>query len=816
MKLSYNWLKEYIDFDLDPVKTAEILTDIGLEVEGTEHFESVRGGLEGVIIGEVKRAVPHPDADKLILTTVDIGQSELLQIVCGAPNVREGQKVPVAVEGTTLYMGKEEIKIKKTKIRGQFSEGMICAEDELGLGTDHEGIMVLDDKIPIGTPARDYFDVYTDIIFDIGLTPNRIDGASHYGAARDLAAFLNFHLKASLHKPDVSDFKPHNRDYPVEVIIENDEACPRYTGLTISGVQVKESPMWLQNRLRSIGLNPINNIVDITNFVLFETGQPLHAFDADKIKGKKVIVKTLDAGSLFTTLDEVQRELSGKDLMICNEEEGMCIAGVFGGLESGVSSNTSNIFLESAYFNPGYIRKTAKRFGLNTDASFRFERGADPEMTVYALKRAALIITEIAGGKISSDIVDVYPRVFEPAIVRINYNHIERLIGKYLKPEVIKPILTLLEIKIVEEMEDGLLLEVPLYRVDVTREADVIEEILRIYGYNNIEIHDEVKSTLSYFKKPDKEKINNMIADLLSNNSFNEIMVNSLTPSSYYKERKDYPPERLVRLQNPLSSDLNSLRQSMIFGGLDTISYNINRKNPDLKLYEFGNCYFFDKKASGDELLSPYTENERLALYITGRQHEQSWNAQEKQTSFYYLKAFVENILERLGFNIDKLTIEKADAELYSDGVVYSMNDHHIVDFGVIHRKLLTQFEIEQDVFFADFHWNNVLKIIEHHKITYAELPKFPEVKRDLALLLDKNIRYKQVKEVALQTEKNILKQVSLFDVFEDEKIGKGKKSYAVSFILQDKKRTLTDKQIEQVMSRLIKAFETKLGAKIR
>jgi len=539
MKLSYNWLKEYIDFDLDPVKTAEILTDIGLEVEGIEQFESVRGGLEGVVIGEVKRAIPHPGADKLILTSVDIGQPGLLQIVCGAPNVREGQKVPVAVAGTTLYMGGEEVKIKKTKIRGEVSEGMICAEDELGLGTDHEGIMVLDEKIPVGTPARDYFEVYTDVIYDIGLTPNRIDGASHYGAARDLAAFLTFHQTASLHKPNVSAFKPHNRNYPVEVIIEDEEACPRYTGVTISGVQVKESPIWLQNRLRSIGLHPINNIVDITNFVLFEMGQPLHAFDADRIKGKKVIVRTLDEGSLFITLDEVQRELTEKDLMICNEEEGMCIAGVFGGLDSGVSTGTKHVFLESAYFNPGSIRKTAKRFGLNTDASFRFERGADPEMTIYALKRAALLITEIAGGSISSDIVDVYPRVFEPSTVRVYYNNIERLIGKRLKPEVVKPILALLEIKIMEELNDGLLLQVPLYRVDVTREADVIEEILRIYGYNNIEIRDEVKSTLSYFKKPDKEKINNMIADLLSHNGFNEIMANSLTPSSYYRRTRN-------------------------------------------------------------------------------------------------------------------------------------------------------------------------------------------------------------------------------------------------------------------------------------
>lgn len=816
MKLSYNWLKEYIDLDLDPVKTAEILTDIGLEVEGMEQFESIRGGLKGVVIGEVKRAVPHPDADKLILTLVDVGQPELLQIVCGAPNVREGQKVPVAMAGTTLYMGDKEINISKTKIRGEFSEGMICAEDELGLGTEHEGIMVLDEKIPVGTQARDYFEVHTDVVFDIGLTPNRIDGASHYGAARDLAAFLGFHGTTRLHLPDVSAFKPKNRDYPVEVVIENEKACPRYTGVTISGIQVKESPLWLQNRLRSIGLNPINNIVDITNFVLFETGQPLHAFDADKINGKKVIVKTLDEGTLFTTLDEVQRELSGEDLMICNEEKGMCIAGVFGGIDSGVTDKTRTVFLESAYFDPGSIRKTAKRFGLNTDASFRFERGADPEITIYALKRAALLITEIAGGKISSDIVDAYPNVFKPSRVQIYYKNLERLVGKKLDPEDVKTILSLLEIKILEESQEGLMVQVPLFRVDVTREADVIEEILRIYGYNNIEIRDEVKSTLSYFKKPDKEKVNNMIADLLTYNGFTEIMVNSLTPSAYYKERNDYPPKRLVMLQNPLSSDLNSLRQSMIFGGLETISYNMNRKNPDLKLYEFGKCYFFDKTESQNDPLDPYTENEHLTIYITGRKNETSWHVQDEQTSFFYLKTFVENILERLGFNLDVLDMEQVEADLFAEGVNYSIKGDPLVDFGIINRKLLAQFEIEQDVFYADFQWDSVLRRIEHHGITFTELPKFPEVKRDLALLVDKKIEYRQIKKIALQTEKHILKKVSLFDVFEDDKIGRGKKSYAVSFVLQDEKRTLTEKQIEQVMSRIIKAFESKLGAKIR
>ena len=816
MKISYHWLKEYLDFDLDPAKTAEILTDIGLEVEGSEQFESVRGGLEGIIIGEVKSAVKHPNADKLILTTVDVGQPENLQIVCGAPNVKAGQKVPVAVVGTTIYIGEEEVKIKRSRIRGVESEGMICAEDELGLGTDHKGIMVLDKKVPVGTPARDYFQVYTDVIFDIGLTPNRIDGASHFGAARDLAAYLNFHHKATLHKPDISNFTQDSKDYPIQVIVENEEACPRYTGITISGIQIGDSPIWLQNRLISIGLHPINNIVDITNFVLFEMGQPLHAFDADKITGKKIIVKTLDEGSLFVTLDEIQRELSCEDLMICNEEEGMCIAGVFGGVKSGVTRETKNIFLESAYFDPGFIRKTARRFGLNTDASFRFERGVDPEMTIHALKRAALLIKEIAGGKVSSEIVDVYPRTFKPATVKMSYTNLERLVGNKLEPEIIKPILNHLDFEILEEKSDELLLQVPLYRVDVTREADVIEEILRIYGYNNVEIQDEVKSTLSYIDKPDKEKVTNMIADLLTNNGFNEIMVNSLTKSSFYKRRIDYPSDHSVMIHNPLSSDLNSMRQSMIFGGLETISYNINRKNPDLRFYEFGNCYSYDKKTTQRDPLDPYTEEEHLAIYITGRKYVKSWNSAEELTSFYYIKSYVENILERLGFNSDRFVMNSSDTDIFSDGVTYLLNGKQLVEFGIISKKLLTSFEIEQDVFYADFHWNRLIQMIKTHSITYTELPKFPEVKRDLALLIDKNIQYSQIKELALKTEKHILKKVHLFDVFEDEKIGRDKKSYAVSFTLQDERSTLTDKQIEQVMSRLIKAFENNLGAKIR
>ncbi|UCG28700.1 MAG: phenylalanine--tRNA ligase subunit beta [Bacteroidales bacterium] len=816
MKISYAWLKEYIGLDLDPKKTADILTDIGLEVEGMEEFESVRGGLEGVVIGEVISAERHPNADKLILTTVDTGQKENLQIVCGAPNVRKGQKVPVALVGTILYIDEEPVTIKRTRIRGVFSEGMICAEDELGLGTGHEGIMVLDENATVGAPASDYFNVVKEVIFEIGLTPNRIDGASHYGVARDLAAYLKLRGDAILSLPRVEPFKPDNREHPIEVIIENKEACPRYTGVTVSGIEIKESPLWLQNRLRSIGLSPINNIVDITNFVLHETGQPLHAFDADKIRGRKIVVRTLEEGSLFVTLDEVQRELSGEDLMICDAEDGMCIAGVFGGINSGVTHDTANVFLESAYFNPAYIRNTSKRFGLNTDASFRFERGTDPEMTLYALKRAALLIKELAGGKISSDIVDVYPKKLVPVQVRVFYSSFDRLIGKKIDPKTIKSILNYLDIKILVESDKGLSLEVPLYRVDVNREADIIEEVLRIYGYNEVEISDEVKSTLSYFDKPDKEKIFNMISDFLSSNGFFEIMVNSLTPNVYYKSNTDYPEEKTVKLLHPLSNELNAMRQSMLYGGLEVISYNINRKNPDLKLYEFGNCYSFDKNRKVAKPLDRYKEQEHLALFITGRKNERSWNSTDEHTNFFSLKSFTENILERLGFDQDKIELEDSLQEQFSEGIKYIQNNKTLVELGQVNRKLLTKFEIGQEVFYADFYWTEVLSSLKNHVIQINELPKFPEVKRDLSILIDKKIRYKQIKDIALKTEKKMLKRLSLFDVYAEEKIGKDKKSYAISFILQDEKKTLTDKQIDQVMNRLAKAFEDELGAKIR
>lgn len=816
MKISYNWLKEYINLNIGSQETADILTNTGLEVEGIERCESVKGGLEGIVIGEVKSCKKHPNADKLSITTVDIGKDRLLNIVCGAPNVKAGQKVPVAIEGTTLYQGDESFKIKKTKIRGEFSEGMICAEDELGLGTSHEGIIVLDDKAKVGTPVRDYFDIETDVVFEIGLTPNRIDGASHFGAARDLAAYLNQSRKTEWSKPSVKVFRPDNTKNVIDVVIENPVACPRYAGVTVSGVDVGDSPNWLQNRLKSIGLVPINNIVDITNFVLYETGQPLHAFDADKITGKKIIVKTLKDGAIFITLDEIKRELSDEDLMICNEEEGMCIAGVFGGIDSGVTEKTKNIFLESAYFDPLYIRKTAKRHGLNTDASFRFERGADPDMTIYALKRAALLVKEIAGGKISSDIVDEYPTPIPDFKVNLMYSNLERLAGKKINSEVIKNILTSLEIKIINESEESLKLIVPAYRVDVQREADVIEEILRIYGYNNIEINEKVQSTLSYYEKPDKERVINLISDMLAGNGFNEIISNSLTPSTYYIDSSVFPSEHTVNILNPVSIDLNALRQTLLYGGLEAIAYNINHKNPNLKFYEFGNCYRFSKNHLENQPLAHYYEEEHLALFLTGYKSFPGWNSAAQSGSFFYLKSFVERILIRLGFNPDDFLKADSGLDFFAEGLQYGLNGSGIVEFGKISTGILQNFDVKQDVYYADFNWKNILFSTKPHNITFVDLPKYPEVKRDLALLLDKSIRFDQVKELARKTERKLLKSITLFDVFEDEKIGKNKKSYAVSFILQDKNKTLTDHQIDEIMTNLMRAYEKELGAQIR
>ncbi len=815
MKVSYNWIKEFLNIDLDYTKVSEILTDTGLEIGGVEEFQSIKGGLEGIVIGEVLTCEKHSNADTLSVTTVDIGNGNILPIVCGAPNVAAGQKVVVSTVGTTLYDGDEGFKIKKSKIRGEVSEGMICAEDELGLGTSHDGIMVLDSSIENGTLAKNYFKIENDIIFDIDLTPNRIDAASHYGVARDLAAYLKQNENVEFKNHSVDNFTIDNNNLPIEVIVENQEACKRYSGLTISNITVKESPDWLKNRLKSIGLTPINNIVDITNYILQEQGQPLHAFDADKISGNKVIVKMLSDKTKFTTLDEQERELSDKDLMICNDSEGMCIAGVFGGAESGVTETTKNIFLESAYFDSVYVRKTAKRHGLNTDASFRFERGTDPNNTVFALKRAAILIKELAGGEISSDIIDVYTQPVENKIVDVKYSHITRLIGKDLGNDNIKNILEGLEIKIISEQDDELKLEIPAYRVDVTREADVIEEILRIYGYNNIEISDSVKSALSYVENPDKNKIKNIISDMLSSAGFSEMMSNSLTKAKYYTDNENYKDDETVKILNPLSIDLDGMRQSLLFGGLEAISFNKNRKNKDLKLYEFGNTYFLKGENNENSQLN-YKEQSNLALFLTGNKNKVNWNLEAEPSTFFELKAYTENILLRLGFDLSKLNKMYNSKTIFAESVLYLLNNKAIVEFGVVDTKITKDFDIDDLVYYAEFDWNNLLKLSVKNKLEYKPISKYPEVKRDLALLLDKSISFEQIVKLANKSEKRILKTVSMFDYFEGEKIGKEKKSYGVSFTLQDENKTLTDKQIDKVMRSLINIFQRELGAEIR
>jgi phenylalanyl-tRNA synthetase beta chain len=817
MKISYNWIKDYLKIDLDPHKVATILTGIGLEIEGTEEWTSVKGGLEGIVIGEVLTSHKHPDADKLSVNTVNVGKAEPLNIVCGAPNVAAGQKVPVALVGAVVFKGDESLEIKKSKIRGALSEGMICAEDEIRMGTLHEGIMVLDPAAVPGTPASDYFKVEKDFIFEIGLTPNRIDSGSHFGVARDLAAYLavNEGLKSKPMFPSLDGFKPSLTKKTFEIIVENKNMCPRYTGINIFGVTIGESPEWLKNRLRAAGLNPINNVVDITNFVQYEIGQPLHAFDADMITGNKVIIKTLPEKSKFITLDGIERELSSKDLMICNEKEGMCIAGVFGGAKSGVTEKTRNIFLESAYFNPVSIRKTARRHGLHTDASFRFERGADPNITSWALRRAAMLIRDIAGGELAADLADVYPEKINNSIVDVNYKNIKRLIGKELDPSLIKTILGLLDIRILNETREGLRLEIPAYKVDVHREADVIEEILRIYGYNNVETGSHVNSTLSFISKPDRERVINLIAETLSANGFAETMCNSLTPASWFENNEDFDSRQLVRLANPLSSDLNVMRQSLLYGGLNSIAWNINRQNYDLKLYEFGNCYFL-KKRDGSKPVDNYSEKTDLDLFITGNRGKVSWNNPATPSDFYYLKSFVEMVLERVGIIPDTLAVAESTKKYYTESLSWTFNSQVVAETGKLSSKVLKQYGIDQDVFYGHIEWDLLLKMAKNHTIRYRELPKYPAVKRDLALLVNSDVKFERIRELAFRTERNILREVNLFDVYENESLGRNKKSYAVSFILQDDLKTLTDKNIEKVMGNFIRIFEKELEAQIR
>jgi phenylalanyl-tRNA synthetase beta chain len=816
MKISYNWLKEYINIDLDPDKAAEILTDIGLEIEGIEEYESIKGGFEGLVVGQVQTCEKHPNADKLSVCLVNVGETEPLHIVCGAPNVAAGQKVVVAPVGTTLYSGEESFKIKKTKLRGELSEGMICAEDEIGLGDSHEGIMVLNNDAPIGTQIKDYVDVKNekDIVFEIGLTPNRVDGASHYGVARDLAAYFSIHEPKVLTKPSVENFKTDNNNLHIPVKIENTDACKRYSGLTISNIEIKESTAWLKNRLNAIGLRPINNVVDVTNYVLHETGQPLHAFDAEKITGNEVIVKTLDAGTKFKTLDEADRVLHKDDLMICNSTEGMCLAGVFGGHNSGVTENTKNIFLECANFDPVYVRKTAKRFGLSTDSSFRFERGADPNNTVYTLKRCAMLIKELAGGEISSDVIDVYPEPIEDFEVKVSFKNIDRLIGQKIKKETIKTLLEALEMNIKSETEEEMTLLVPPYRVDVQREADIIEDILRLYGYNNIAIGSQVNSTLSYSQKPDKDQMKNLIADLLTGKGYYEMWNNSLSKHDYYEKLESYKGKKSVLIMNALSNDLNAMRQTLLFGGLEAIIHNINRKNSDLKLFEFGFTYSMDPDSKSENWEDRYHEEEHLGIFLSGNYYNKDWKVDEKKSDFYDLKAQTEHILAKLG--IKSVQIENCESDIYSQGLNYIVNDKVVATAGVVNTKILKTFDIEQDVFFGDINWHLILELLKEVETTFEELPKSHPVKRDLALLVDKEVTFEQIKEVAEKAEKHLLQSISLFDIYEGKNLPTGKKSYAITLILQDKSKTMNDKQIDRAMSNFVKRFKFELNAELR
>ena len=808
MKISYNWLQQFLKIDWPAEQTGELLTDLGLEIEGIDSFQSVKGGLQGIVVGEVLTCEQHPNADRLKITTVNIGEDAPLQIVCGAPNVAKGQKVPVATIGTTLYTDEGEAwTIKKGKIRGEESHGMICAEDELGLGASHDGIMVLESKTKVGTQAADLFDVENDLVFEIGLTPNRADAMSHFGVARDLkAGLLQQEINTELITPSVSSFHVENRTLKIDIDVQNKTLAPRYCGVTISGIKVEDSPLWLQNRLEAIGLAPKNNIVDITNYVLHELGQPLHAFDAAKIAGNKVVVKTLPKGTKFITLDEVERELHEEDLMICDDEKPMCIAGVFGGINSGVTESTTSIFLESAYFNPVSIRKTAKRHAMNTDASFRFERGIDPNITEYALKRAALLIQEIAGGDITSDLMDFYPNKIEDFQVRMSFDSAKKLIGEEIPKETIKSILTSLDIKVNNVTETGLGLTVPAYRNDVQREADIIEEILRVYGYNNIGTNEKLNASISNTSKFEDYKLQNIIGNQLASQGFFEMLSNSLTTPKYIELSEQLKEEHNIEMLNPLSNELSVMRQSLLFSGLEAVSYNINRKRDDLKLYEFGKTYH---NYNGNR-----EEYKRLSVFLTGNKNTLRWNSPVQKSDFFYLKGIINSTLERLGISRYKVSPIKND--VFSEGISLSVGKTKLVDFGIINKKVLKHFGISQEVLFAEFDWDNVVKLAEHNDIKFKDIPKYPEVRRDFALLLDEQVTFEDIDRIAMQTEKQLLKDVDLFDVYQGKNLPKGKKSYAVSFTIQDEKKTLTDKQIDKIMSKLQANFEKQLGAELR
>ncbi len=819
MNISYSWLKSLLPFSLSPDETAAVLTSIGLENGPVEEVETVKGGLDGLVIGQVLTCDSHPDSDHLHLTTVEVGTDEPLKIVCGAPNVAAGQKVVVATIGTKLYSGEESFTIKRSKIRGQESFGMICAEDEIGIGTSHDGIIVLPETAQVGTKASDYYGIRKEYVLEVDITPNRADAASHFGVARDLAAFLKqSDPSVELVKPSIDGFNIDTISQPIEVKVENTDACLRYSGITLSGVSVGESPNWLKERLLLIGVRPINSVVDVTNYLLHEMGQPLHAFDADKIAGNLIRVRNVDAGTKFTTLDGVERTLDAADLMICNANEPMCMAGVFGGLDSGVTENTTRVFIESACFNPVSVRKTARRHGLNTDSSFRFERGIDPNNTVYVLKRAALMIQELAGGKVTSEVVDIYPEPLEGFKVSLSLNKVNTLIGKPLQRNTVVSILQALEISIDGESGDVLELTVPAYRVDVQRDVDVIEDILRIYGYNNIEFTSTIRSTISSSVKPDNHRLTNLVSEQLTAVGFNEILTNSLTAESYYALTPDMPASSCVHLLNPLSNDLNVMRQTLLFGGLESLSYNRNRRRTDLAFYEFGNCYRFDADAKNDSnVLSPYKESMHIGLWMTGFKHNQHWSGTQVKVSAFDLKAVVQNMFKRLGMGCDQYRLSEGNDDVFGHALTYSLkNGEVIAQLGQVRENILKAFDIDAPVFYADIHWNNVLSAIRRHTVRFAEIPKFPEVRRDLALLIDTSVRFEEIEQLAFNIERKLLQSVSLFDVYEGKNLPEGKKSYAVSFVLQDMSQTLTDNRIDAIMAKLVKQFESQLGAALR
>ncbi len=819
MKISYSWLKQYIDLNIDPQKLSELLTDGGLEVEGLEKVESIKGGLQGIKIGHVLTCEKHPNADKLSITTVDIGDNTPLPIVCGAPNVAKGQKVLVATVGTVLYDNDDSFKIKKSKIRGEVSEGMICAEDELGLGNSHDGIMVLPSDAPTGTEARNFFNITDDWVYEIGLTPNRADATSHIGSARDLVAVINRFYpdnKIKLRMPDVSGFRiDDNTLLPIDIKVEQSDACARYTGICIANIEVKESPEWLQNRLKSIGLRPINNIVDITNYVLMETGQPLHAFDYDKIEGKKVIVKTLKSGTKFTTLDEVEHSLTDKDLMICNDKEAMCFAGVFGGKNFGVNETTKNIFLESAYFDAVYVRKTSKHHNLKTDASFRFERGADPNITVYALKRAALLIQELAKGNIASDILDIYPKPITAWPVELRYKQLDRLVGQLIPRDMVKSILSDLDIEITKESETGLNLLIPTFKVDVTREADVIEEVLRVFGYNQIKLGNQIKSSISFGKKPDLDKTTNLISDFLVAKGFSETMNNSLSKQDYYITNESFDENNSIKILNPLSSELNILRQSLVFGGLESISRNIKFKNNDIRIFEFGNQYWLGDKES-TEVTKHYLQETHLALFLSGNKTKESWNNEIAQVDFFDLKSVLIQLLQKLGINHKDLKFREVSNTLYSYALEIGIKKNNFAIIGKLNKQSLDTLNISQEVFYGDINWSKLFNLLKNYKTEYREISKYPEVRRDLALLLDTSTSFSDIETVIRNTERNLLKSINLFDVYEGKGVPKGKKSYAISIILQDENKTLTDKIIDKSVAKIFKALEREFRAELR